>query len=90
MSTVRVELPKAFSVRDDHEFVAHSHLVARLNSKLKVKPVAQGIHVNGGPTVFWGLVYHVDHEPSEDEAKKALAEAGFDTSHNGSQMGVHI
>lgn len=48
MNTVQIELPQAFSVRDVHEFTAHNHLLARL----RVKPVAVGIHVNGGPTVY--------------------------------------
>jgi len=90
MRSVTVNLPKAFSVRDDHEFTAHAHLVARMHPSLKVKPVAQGIHVNGGPTVFWGIVYHAEEIPNDDAVNEALVEAGFDTSHNGSQLGVHI
>ena len=39
-----VELPKAFSVRDEHEFLPFQHLMARLNPKLLVKEVATGVH----------------------------------------------
>ena len=51
----KVELPKAFSVRDEHEFLPFQHLMARLNPKLMVKEVATGVHVNGGGTVLLGL-----------------------------------
>ena len=60
----KVELPKAFSVRDEHEFLPIQHLMARLNPKLRVKEVATGVHVNGGGTVFWGLVYLNDKPPT--------------------------
>ena len=53
----KVQLPKAFSVRDEHEFYPMQHLMARLNPDLMVKQVATGVHVEGGGTVFWGIVY---------------------------------
>ncbi|MGA2799399.1 MAG: hypothetical protein ABSE63_17590 [Thermoguttaceae bacterium] len=52
-----IELPKAFSVRDDREIPLIADLVARLNPKLLVTQVATGVHVDGGYTVNWGLVY---------------------------------
>jgi hypothetical protein len=90
MNTVQIELPQAFSVRDVHEFTAHNHLLARLNAGLRVKPVAVGIHVNGGPTVYWGVVYHEDNIPSDDLIKMALKNAGFNSNHNGSQYEVNF
>ena len=38
----KVELPKAFSVRDEHELLPIQHLMERLNPKLLVKQVASG------------------------------------------------
>ena len=78
----KVELPKAFSVRDEHEFVPFQHLMARLNPKLIVKQVATGVHVDGGNTVFWGLVYLKGEPPSKQKVESALREAGFDFAHN--------
>ncbi len=77
-----VELPKAFSVRDEHEFLPIQHLIGRLNPKLLVKQVATGVHVDGGNTVFWGLVYLNGEPPSKQKVEKALREAGFDFAHN--------
>ena len=51
-----IEVPKAFSVRDDNEFLAFKHLMARLNPQLRVRQVGMGLHVSSGYTVFWGLV----------------------------------
>ncbi len=79
-----VELPKAFSVRDEHEFFPIQHLLARLNPKLTVSQVATGKHVDGMCTVYWGLVYLEDRQPSAEETQSALNDAGFDVSHNGS------
>ena len=77
-----VELPKAFSVRDDRELRLIQDLVARLNPKLLVIQVATGVHVDGGSTVNWGLV-HLDGEPLMDtEVRAALEEAGLDLQHN--------
>jgi hypothetical protein len=78
----QVELPKAFSVRDEHEIYPFQHLMARLNPKLIVKQVATGRHINGGCTVFWGLVYVDDKPPDRKEVEAALYEAGFDFAHN--------
>jgi hypothetical protein len=50
-----VELPKAFSVRDDCELPLIQDLMARMNPKLLVAQVATGLHVNSGCTVNWGL-----------------------------------
>ena len=77
-----VELPKAFSVRnDDHEFFPIQHLLARLNPKLMVNAVATGRHVSGGCTVLWGIVY-LDGQPPEQAAiLAALKGAGFDFAH---------
>jgi hypothetical protein len=78
----KVELPKAFSVRDEHEFFPIQHLVARLNPKLLVKQVATGVHVGGGCTVFWGIVYLEGQPPAKKAVEAALREAGFDFAHN--------
>ncbi|MGO9114512.1 MAG: hypothetical protein ACLP9L_35290 [Thermoguttaceae bacterium] len=74
----KMELPKAFSVRDEHEFLPIQHLMARLNPNLLVVQVATGVHVNGGGTVFWGLVHLAGEPPSKLKLEKALREAGFD------------
>jgi hypothetical protein len=77
-----IELPKAFSVRDDRELPLIQDLVARLNPKLLVAQVATGMHVNGGYTVNWGLVY-LDGQPLTDEnVTAALKDAGLDAQHN--------
>jgi hypothetical protein len=77
-----IELPKAFSVRDDRELPLIQHLMARLNPKLLVVQVATGVHVDGGYTVNWGLVY-MDGQPLTDaDVAAALKEAGFDAQHN--------
>ena len=77
-----VELPKAFSVSHDSEFQLVKDLMARLNPKLLVAQVATGVHVHGGSTVNWGLVY-LDGQPLADqEVHAALGEAGLDFQHN--------
>jgi hypothetical protein len=76
-----IEVPKAFSVRDDHEFLAFKHLMARLNPKLRVRQVGMGLHVNSGYTVFWGLVSLEHQRVSREEFDEALREAGFDFEH---------
>jgi hypothetical protein len=77
-----VELPKAFSVRDDREFVLIQDLMARLSPKLFVAQVATGVHVDGGCTVNWGVVY-MDGQPLTDvDVAAALKEAGLDDQHN--------
>ena len=77
-----IELPKAFSVRDDRELPLIQDLMARLNPKLLVVQVATGMHVDGGYTVNWGLVY-LDGQPLTDEdVTAALQDAGLDAQHN--------
>lgn len=77
-----VELPQAFSVRDDRELPLIQDLVARLNPKLLVAQVATGVHVDGGYTVNWGLVY-LDGQPLTDvDVAAALKTAGLDVQHN--------
>ena len=78
----KVDLPKAFSVRDEHELLPLQHVLGRMNPKLKVKRVATGVHVDGGETVFWGLVYLEGEPPSKKKVEIALREAGFDFVHN--------
>ena len=79
---VTIELPKAFSVRDDRELPLIQDLMARLNPKLLVAQVATGVHVDGGYTVNWGLVY-MDGQPLTDaDVAAALKEAGLDAQHN--------
>ena len=73
---VSVELPKAFSVRDDRELPLVQDLMLRLNPKLLVVHIAMGVHVDGGPTVHWGLVY-LDGQPLlDEEVRAALARRG--------------
>ena len=86
----KVELPKAFSVRDEHEFLPIRHLLARLNPMLLVKLVATGVHVDGGGTVFWGLVFLKDKPPSKKKVEIALREAGFDFAHNVLTQGATV
>jgi hypothetical protein len=77
-----VEVPKAFSVRDEHEFFPMQHLMARMNPKLVVTQVGTGMHVNGGCTVFWGLVHLEGQRLTRKELDAALREAGFDFVHS--------
>jgi hypothetical protein len=56
--------------------------MARLNPQLVVKQIATGVHVDGGGTVFWGLVYLNSEPPSKKKVEVALREAGFDFAHN--------
>lgn len=84
-----IQLPKAFSVRDEHEFYPIQHLMARLNPKLSVKQVATGRHVDGGETVFWGLVYLNGDSPDKHKVEMALKEAGFDFAHNVLTQAAH-
>ena len=80
--SITVSLPKAFSVRDEHEFLPIQHLVERLNPQLLVKQVATGMHVHGGGTVLWGLVFLFGEPPNRKQVEAALREAGFDFAHN--------
>ena len=77
-----IELPKAFSVRDDRELAIVQDLMARLNPKLLVVQAATGMHVNGGPTVNWGLVYLEGQPLMDTQVQAALEEAGLDSQHN--------
>jgi hypothetical protein len=77
-----VDLPQAFSVRDENEFYPIQHLMARLNLKLMVRHVGTGRHVSGGPTVLWGLVYLDGQLPTKQEVETALKQAGYDFAHN--------
>jgi hypothetical protein len=78
----RVALPKAFSVRDENEFLPIQHLMERLNPEFVVKQAATGVHVTGGGTVLWGLVFLKSEPPSKEKVEMALREAGFDFAHN--------
>ena len=77
-----VELPKAFSVRDDRELPLIQDLMARMNPKLLVAQVATGMHIEGGYTVNWGLVYIDGQPPTDADVAAALKEAGLDAQHN--------
>ena len=77
----KVELPKAFSVGNEQEFLPIQHLMARLNPQFVVKQIATGVHLDGGGTVFWGLVYLQSEPPSKTKVEMALREAGFDFQH---------
>ena len=77
-----IELPKAFSARDDCEILLIQDLMTRLNPKLLVIQAATGVHVDGGSTVNWGLV-HLGGQPLMDkEVHAALEEAGLEFQHN--------
>ena len=77
-----IELPKAFSVREERELPLVQDLMTRLNPNLLVAQVATGVHIAGGYTVNWGLVY-MDGQPLTDaDVAAALKEAGLDAQHN--------
>jgi hypothetical protein len=77
-----IELPKAFSVREERELPLVQDLVTRMNPKLLVVQVATGMHIEGGYTVNWGLVYMDGQPPTDAEVVGALKEAGLDAQHN--------
>jgi hypothetical protein len=79
---VTIELPKAFSVRDDRELPLIQDLVTRLNPKLLVAQVATGMHVDGACTVNWALVYMEGESLTDAEVAAALNDAGLDARHN--------
>ncbi len=79
---VEIELPKAFSVGDEREFLIVQHLMTRLNSHLVVEQVATGMHVDGSSTVHWGLVYLDGQMPLDEAVRTALDEAGLNFPHN--------
>ena len=56
--------------------------MGRMNPQFVVKQIATGVHVDGGTTVFWGLVYLQSEPPSKKNVEMALREAGFDFAHN--------
>lgn len=75
-----VQLPTAFSVRNEDEFFPIQHLLARMNPDLIVTQVATGVHRNGGCTVLWGLVYSKSESITSEQVETALEDAGFDRS----------
>lgn len=77
-----VELPQAFSVRDDRELPLVQDLMTRLNPKLLVVQVATGVHIGGGYTVNWGLVYMEGQRLTDADVATALKDAGLDVQHN--------
>ncbi len=77
-----IELPKAFSVREERELSLVQDLMARLNPKLLVAQVATGVHIDGGYTVNWGLVYMEGQHITDADVDAALKEAGLDAQHN--------
>jgi hypothetical protein len=79
---VTIDLPKAFSVNEDREFPLIQDLMARLNPKLSIYQAATGVHINGGTTVNWGLVYMEGQPFTDEEMHAALKEAGLDFEHN--------
>jgi hypothetical protein len=79
---VTIELPKAFSVRDDREIPLIRDLMVRMNPKLLVVQVATGMHIDGGYTVNWGLVYMEGQSLTDADVAVALKEAGLDARHN--------
>jgi hypothetical protein len=81
-----IELPKAFSIRDERELPLIQDLMARLNPKILVVQVATGVHIEGGYTVNWGIVY-MDGQPLTDvDVATALKEAGLDAQHSAENL----
>lgn len=78
-----IGIPQAFSVRDEHEFYPFQHLMARLNPELRVVQIATGVHIHGGCTVLWGLVYQDGQVLGMKDVEAALKRAGYDFAHNG-------
>ncbi len=78
-----IEVPQAFSVRDEHEFYPFQHLLARLNPELRVVQIATGVHLHGGCTVLWGFVYQDSQVLTRENVEAALKRAGYDFTHNG-------
>ena len=77
-------------MRDEHEFLPIQHLMERLNPKLMVRQVATGVHVDGGGTVCWGLVYLNGEPPSKKKVETALREPGFDFAHNVLRQAAYV
>ena len=80
---VNLNLPCAFSVHDENEFYAFQHLMARMHSQLRVTQLTTGKHINGGCTVFWGLVHVGSDNVAKEDLESALEDAGFDFEMNG-------
>ena len=81
-----IQIPQAFSVRDENEFFAFKHLLARLNPQLRVSQVGIGLHVDGGYHVFWGLVHLGGQKVTKAQMDEALRNAGFDFTKCASQL----
>ena len=79
---VTLNLPKGFAMRDDPDCTIIQDLMFRLNPALLVVQVATGVHVNGGCTINWGLVYIDGEPPTDADVVAALEEAGLDIQHN--------
>ncbi len=56
--------------------------MARLDPRLVVTQAGTGVHVNGGCTVYWGVVHLEGQPPNRKEVEGVLAEAGFDFGRN--------
>ncbi|MCU0961780.1 MAG: hypothetical protein MUF48_16925 [Pirellulaceae bacterium] len=78
-----IDVPQAFSVRDENEFYPIRHLMSRLNPRLAVTRVSTGRHIHGGPTVVWGVVHVNEQPPTAQDVEIALRTAGYDFEHNG-------
>lgn len=85
-----VRIPQAFSVRDENEFLAFEHLLARLNPQLRVKSIGVGLHVEGGYTVYWGLVYLEGQKVTAAEFDAALDDAGFHFQHSSANLDYSV
>lgn len=79
---ITLELPLAFSVRDDHEISIIQDLVQRIDARLVVILAATGMHKSGGATVNWGVIHLAGPVPGESLIQAALQKAGFDARHN--------
>jgi len=65
-----------------NEIAPIQHLMTRLNPRLVVKQVATAVHVDGGGTVLWGLVWLEGQPLTKKDVEAALREAGFDFEHS--------
>ena len=78
-----VVLPQAFSISDEHELLLIQHLLARLNPQIVAQLVTTGVHVDGGPTVHWGLAYLVRQPLTRRQVVTALEGAGLNVAFAG-------
>jgi hypothetical protein len=83
---ITIQIPKAFSVRDELEFIAFKDLMARLNPQLRIRQVGIGLHINGVYSVYWGLVHREGQRISRAEFEAAMREAGFNFKQSGRQL----